>query len=100
MISVFMLLYVRLVFFWQWWDVENVVFLLIGGSLFYGVYMIVWIGVNCFGRMYFMLAVVVVVMVVNIGFNFVFIFVWGIVGVGVSTIVGYSVLVFFVWLNV
>jgi O-antigen/teichoic acid export membrane protein len=98
-ISAFTPPYVRLAFPRQWWDAENVVPLLIGGSLLYGAYMIVRIGVNRSGRTHLTPAVAAAAMAVNIGLNFVLIPAWGIVGAGVSTIVGYSVLVLLAWLN-
>ena len=91
--------YVRLTFPSRWWDAAPVVPLLIGGSLLYGAYMIVRIGVNRSGRTHFTPAVAAAAMAVNIGLNFVLIPAWGIVGAGVSTIVGYSVLVLLAWLN-
>lgn len=98
-ISAFTPPYVRLTFPAQWWDAEDVVPLLIGGSLLYGAYMIVRIGVNRSGRTHLTPAVAAAAMAVNIGLNFVLIPAWGIVGAGVSTIVGYSVLVLLAWLN-
>ena len=91
--------YVQLAFPAQWWDAAPVVPLLIGGSILYGAYMIVRIGVNRSGRTQFTPAVAAVAMAINVGLNFVLIPAWGIVGAGVSTIVGYSVLVLLAWFN-
>ena len=98
-ISAFTPPYVRLTFPARWWDAAPVVPLLIGGSLLYGAYMIVRIGVNRSGRTHFTPLVAGAAMAVNIGLNFVLIPAWGIVGAGVSTIVGYSVLVLLAWFN-
>lgn len=98
-ISAFTPPYVRLTFPARWWDAAPVVPLLIGGSLLYGAYMIVRIGVNRSGRTHFTPVVAAAAMGVNIGLNFVLIPAWGIVGAGVSTIVGYSVLVLLAWFN-
>ncbi len=98
-ISAFTPPYVRLTFPSRWWDSAPVVPLLIAGSLLYGAYMIVRIGVNRSGRTHFTPVVAAAAMATNIGLNFVLIPAWGIVGAGVSTIVGYSVLVLLAWFN-
>ncbi len=91
--------YVRLAFPARWWDSASVVPLLIGGSILYGAYMIIRIGVNRSGRTQFTPVVAAAAMAVNVGLNFVLIPAWGIVGAGVSTVIGYSTLLLLAWFN-
>lgn len=83
----------------QWWESADVVPLLMAGGVLYGAYMIVRIGVNRSGRTRLTPAVTGVAAAVNIGLNFVFIPWLGIVGAGISTLIGFSVLVLLGWMN-
>ena len=91
-ISLFAPPYVHLLMPRTWWGAAPVVPLLAGGSALYGAYMILSIGVNRSKRTKLTPVVNATAAAVNIGFNFLIIPAWGIVGAGISTVVGYAVL--------
>ncbi len=81
------------------WDASPVVPLLMFGSVLYGAYMILNAGVNRSKKTRLAPVVTGVAAAVNVGLNFAVIPAWGIVGAGVSTVVGYVVLVYLGWRN-
>jgi O-antigen/teichoic acid export membrane protein len=91
--------YVHLAFPRPVWDAAPVVPLLMFGSVLYGVFMILNAGVNRSMKTRLTPVVTGVAAVVNVGLNFIVIPAWGIVGAGISTVVGFVVLVVLAWLN-
>jgi O-antigen/teichoic acid export membrane protein len=92
-------LYIHLTMPSDWWDSSDLVPLLMAGSVLWGAYMIINIGVNRSKRTRLTPVVTATAAAVNIGLNFLLIPAWGVVGAAVSTVVGYSVLVLLGWLN-
>ena len=81
------------------WDAAPVVPFLTFGAVLYGAYMILNAGVNRSKKTRFTPVVTGVSAAVNVGLNFALIPLWGIVGAGVSTVIGYALLVFLGWRN-
>ncbi len=81
------------------WNAAPVVPFLTFGAVLYGAYMILNAGVNRSKKTRFTPVVTGVSAAVNVGLNFALIPLWGIVGAGVSTVVGYAVLVYLGWRN-
>ena len=81
------------------WDAAPVVPLLMFGSVLFGAYLILNAGVNRSKKTRFTPVVTAVAAVVNIGANFLFIPWLGIVGAGITTVLGYIVLVYLGWRN-
>jgi O-antigen/teichoic acid export membrane protein len=81
------------------WDAAPVVPFLAFGAVLYGAYMILNAGVNRSKKTRFTPVVTGVSAAVNVGLNFALIPLWGIVGAGVSTVVGYALLVYLGWRN-
>ena len=81
------------------WDAAPVVPLLMFGSVLFGAYLILNAGVNRSKKTRFTPVVATVAAIVNVGLNFALIPWIGIVGAGVSTVVGYVVLVYLGWRN-
>jgi len=98
-ISVAAPLYIHLTMPSDWWDASDLVPLLMAGSVCWGAYMIINIGVNRSKRTRLTPVVTATAAAVNIGLNFVLIPAWGVVGAAVSTVVGYALLVLLGWLN-
>jgi O-antigen/teichoic acid export membrane protein len=92
-------LYIHLTMPSDWWDSSDLVPLLMAGSVLWGAYMIINIGVNRSKRTRLTPVVTATAAAVNIGLNFLLIPAWGVVGAAVSTVIGYSVLVLLGWLN-
>ncbi len=80
-------------------DSLPVIPLLMGGSVLYGSFMVVNMGVNLSMRTRMTPVITTLAAAANIGLNFVMIPAWGIVGAGVSTVVGYALLVVLGWWN-
>jgi O-antigen/teichoic acid export membrane protein len=91
-LSLFAPPYIHLLMPRTWWGAAPVVPLLTAGSALFGAYMILSIGVNRSKRTKLTPVVNATAAAVNIGLNFVLIPAWGIVGAGVSTVVGYAAL--------
>ena len=73
--------------------------LLMFGSVLFGAYLILNAGVNRSKKTRFTPVVATVAAIVNVGLNFALIPWFGIVGAGISTVVGYVVLVYLGWRN-
>ena len=73
--------------------------LLMFGSVLFGAYLILNAGVNRSKKTSFTPVVATVAAIVNVGLNFALIPWFGIVGAGISTVVGYVVLVYLGWRN-
>src|SRR5436190_17674033 len=91
-LSLFAPPYIHLLMPRDWWGAAPVVPLLTAGSALYGAYMILSIGVNRSKRTKLTPVVNATAAALNVGLNFVLIPAWGIVGAGVSTVVGYAAL--------
>ncbi len=78
---------------------EPVVALLGAGIVLYGGYLVVNIGVTISKRTRMTPLIASVAAAVNLGLNFWAIPAWGIVGAGVTTVVGYGLLLLMGWLN-
>ena len=91
-LSLFAPPYIHLLMPHTWWGAAPVVPLLTAGSALFGAYMILSIGVNRSKRTKLTPVVNATAAAINIGLNFVLIPAWGIVGAGVSTVVGYAAL--------
>jgi O-antigen/teichoic acid export membrane protein len=76
-----------------------VVVLLAGGTVLYGGYLIVNIGVTISKRTLMTPLIASIAAAVNLGLNFWAIPRWGIVGAGVTTVIGYALLLWLGWLN-
>ena len=76
-----------------------VVSLLGAGIVLYGGYLIVNIGVTISRRTMMTPVIATIAAVVNLGLNFWFIPRWGIVGAGLTTVIGYALLLWLGWLN-
>jgi O-antigen/teichoic acid export membrane protein len=83
----------------RWFGAVPVVPLLMIGSVLYGAYYILNIGVNRSKRTRFTPVVTGTAAAVNIGLNFWMIPRWGILGAAWSTVIGYAVLVVLGWRN-
>ncbi len=81
------------------WDAAPVVPLLMFGSVLFGAYLILNAGVNRSKKTRFTPVVATTAALVNVGINFALIPWIGIVGAGVSTVIGYVVLVYLGWRN-
>jgi O-antigen/teichoic acid export membrane protein len=91
--------YIRLVFPGNVGDAIPVVPLLMAGAVLYGGFMVVNIGVTFSKKTRMTPVISAVAAAVNIGLNFFFIPTWGIVGAGLTTVIGYAVLLWLGWLN-
>jgi O-antigen/teichoic acid export membrane protein len=91
--------YIHLTMDPRWWGAVPVVPLLMSGSVLYGAYYILNIGVNRSKRTRFTPVVTGTAAAVNIGLNFWMIPKWGILGAGWSTVIGFAVLVVMGWRN-
>ncbi|MDX6592731.1 MAG: hypothetical protein QOJ13_1927 [Gaiellales bacterium] len=91
--------YIRLAFPDEVHNAIPVVPMLIAGSVLYGGFMIVNIGVTFSKKTRMTPVIAAVAAAVNIGLNFIFIPAWGIVGAGISTVIGYGLLLLLGWLN-
>ncbi|MDX6544612.1 MAG: hypothetical protein QOG02_386 [Gaiellales bacterium] len=91
--------YIRLVFPGNVGDAIPVVPLLMAGAVLYGGFMVVNIGVTFSKKTRMTPVISAVAAGVNIGLNFFFIPTWGIVGAGLTTVIGYAVLLWLGWLN-
>jgi O-antigen/teichoic acid export membrane protein len=80
-------------------DAIPVVPLLAIGIVLYGCYLIVNIGVTVSRKNRMTPVICTVAAVLNIGLNFWFIPQWGIVGAGITTVIGYAVLLWLGWWN-
>jgi O-antigen/teichoic acid export membrane protein len=76
-----------------------VVGMLAGGTVLYGGYLIVNIGVTISKRTLMTPLICIVAAAVNLGLNFWAIPRWGIVGAGATTVIGYALLLWLGWLN-
>lgn len=83
----------------NWFGAAPVVPLLMSGSVLYGAYYILNIGVNRSKRTKLTPLVTGTAAAVNIGLNFWMIPKWGILGAGWSTVIGFAVLVVLGWRN-
>jgi O-antigen/teichoic acid export membrane protein len=91
--------YIRLAFPADVHDAIPVVPLLMGGSVLYGGFMIINIGVTFSMKTRMTPVITAVAAAVNIGLNFIFIPRWGIVGAGLTTVIAYALLLWLGWLN-
>jgi O-antigen/teichoic acid export membrane protein len=91
-LSLFAPPYIHLLMPRDWWGAAPVVPLLTAGSALYGAYMILSIGVNRSKRTKLTPVVNGTAAAINVGLNFLLIPAWGIVGAGVSTVIGYVAL--------
>jgi O-antigen/teichoic acid export membrane protein len=91
--------YIHLAMNPAWFGAAPVVPLLMSGSVLYGAYYILNIGVNRSKRTRLTPVVTGTAAAVNIGLNFWMIPKWGLIGAGWSTVIGYSVLVVLGWRN-
>ena len=91
--------YIHLAMNRRWYGAVPVVPLLMSGSVLYGAYYILNIGVNRSKRTRFTPIVTATAAAVNIGLNFWMIPRWGILGAGWSTVIGFAVLVVLGWRN-
>ena len=91
-LSLFAPPYIHLLMPRDWWGAAPVVPLLTAGSALYGAYMILSIGVNRSKRTKLTPVVNGAAAGINVGLNFLLIPAWGIVGAGVSTVIGYAAL--------
>jgi O-antigen/teichoic acid export membrane protein len=91
--------YIHLAMNPRWFGAVPVVPLLMSGSVLYGAYYILNIGVNRSKRTRMTPVVTSTAAAVNIGLNFWMIPKWGILGAGWSTVIGYCVLVVLGWRN-
>jgi len=91
--------YIHLAMNRRWYGAVPVVPLLMSGSVLYGAYYILNIGVNRSKRTRFTPVVTSTAAAVNIGLNFLLIPRWGILGAGWSTVIGFAVLVTLGWRN-
>jgi len=91
--------YIHLTMNPDWFGAVPVVPLLMSGSVLYGAYYILNIGVNRSKRTKLTPLVTGSAAAVNIGLNFWMIPKWGILGAGWSTVAGFSVLVVLGWRN-
>jgi len=91
--------YIHLTMNPDWFGAVPVVPLLMSGSVLYGAYYILNIGVNRSKRTKMTPLVTGSAAAVNIGLNFWMIPKWGILGAGWSTVAGFSVLVVLGWRN-
>ncbi len=91
--------YIHLAMNPAWFGAVPVVPLLMSGSVLYGAYYILNIGVNRSKRTKLTPVVTGTAAAVNIGLNFWMIPKWGILGAGWSTVIGFSVLVVLGWRN-
>src|SRR4029078_4187616 len=89
--------YIHLTMNPDWFGAVPVVPLLMSGSVLYGAYYILNIGVNRSKRTKMTPLVTGSAAAVNIGLNFWMIPKWGILGAGWSTVIGFSVLVVLGW---
>jgi O-antigen/teichoic acid export membrane protein len=91
--------YVALAFPAEARDAIQVVPLLAVGIVLYGAYLIVNVAVSISKRTRMTPLIAGVAGGTNVGLNFWFIPRWGIVGAGITTVIGYSLLVVLQWLN-
>jgi O-antigen/teichoic acid export membrane protein len=91
--------YIHLAMNPDWFGAAPVVPLLMSGSVLYGAYYILNIGVNRSKRTRLTPVVTGTAAAVNIGLNFWMIPKWGLIGAGWSTVIGYAVLVVLGWRN-
>jgi O-antigen/teichoic acid export membrane protein len=91
--------YIHLAMNPAWFGAAPVVPLLMSGSVLYGAYYILNIGVNRSKRTKLTPVVTGTAAAVNIGLNFWMIPKWGILGAGWSTVIGFAVLVVLGWRN-
>ncbi len=91
--------YIHLAMNPAWFGAVPVVPLLMSGSVLYGAYYILNIGVNRSKRTKLTPVVTGTAAAVNIGLNFWMIPKWGILGAGWSTVIGFAVLVVLGWRN-
>jgi O-antigen/teichoic acid export membrane protein len=98
-LSLFAPPYIHLLMPRDWWGAAPVVPLLTAGSALYGAYMILSIGVNRSKRTKLTPVVNAAAAAINVGLNFLLIPAWGIVGAGVSTVIGYTALAGFGFAN-
>jgi O-antigen/teichoic acid export membrane protein len=91
--------YIRLAFPGDVHDAIPVVPLLMAGTVLYGGFMVVNIGVTFSKKTRMTPVIATFAAALNIGLNFLMIPAWGIVGAGVSTVIGYAVLLWLGWLN-
>jgi O-antigen/teichoic acid export membrane protein len=83
-------------------DVANaipVVPMLMAGAVLYGGFMVVNIGVTFSKKTRMTPIITAIAAAANIGLNFYFIPRWGIVGAGLTTVIGYGLLLWLGWLN-
>ena len=73
--------------------------LLAAGTVLYGGYLIMNIGVTVSKRTRMTPVIAGIAAAVNIGLNFWFIPAWGIVGAGITTVIGYALLLALGWAN-
>ena len=91
--------YIRLAFPANVGDAIPVVPLLMGGAVLYGGFMVVNIGVTFSKKTRMTPVITAIAAAANIGLNFYFIPRWGIVGAGLTTVIGYALLLWLGWLN-
>ncbi len=91
--------YIRRAFPGNVGDAIPVVPLLMGGAVLYGGFMVVNIGVTFSKKTRMTPVISTIAAAVNIGLNFYFIPTWGIVGAGLTTVIGYALLLWLGWLN-
>ncbi|MDX6548877.1 MAG: hypothetical protein QOG33_2427 [Gaiellales bacterium] len=91
--------YIRLAFPSDVHDAIPVVPLLMAGAVLFGGFMVVNIGVTFSKKTRMTPVITGIAAAVNIGLNFYFIPTWGIVGAGLTTVIGYGLLLWLGWLN-
>jgi len=91
--------YIRLAFPDNVHDAIPVVPLLMAGAVLFGGFMVVNIGVTFSKKTRMTPVITGIAAAVNIGLNFYFIPTWGIVGAGLTTVIGYGLLLWLGWLN-
>lgn len=91
--------YIRATFPASTWDAIPVVPLLAIGIVLYGCYLIVNIGVTVSRKTRMTPIICTIAAALNIGLNFWFIPEYGIVGAGITTVIGYIVLLWLGWWN-
>ena len=91
--------YIRLAFPGNVGNAIPVVPLLMAGAVLYGGFMVVNIGVTFSKKTRMTPVISAIAAAANIGLNFYFIPTWGIVGAGLTTVIGYALLLWLGWLN-
>ena len=91
--------YIRMAFPKNTHEAVPVVPLLAAGIVLYGGYMIVSIGVTISRKTRMTPVIATMAAVINLGLNFWFIPQWGILGAGITTVIGYAVLLVLGWAN-